>query len=70
MIRIGDLYVVDSGTEFGVEVEWPDGGTAVIECDSRLEAEECATLWGSQGRTVRRKWYLTAWEDINGTASE
>lgn len=65
MIRIGDLYVVDSGVEYAVELDFAEvnGEPAVVECESLAEAESYAHA----GKVIQRRWYITAWEDYHAT---
>lgn len=61
MIEIGGLLVEESWVEYAVEL---DSSGAIVECDSRAEAE----AWAASGdcTAVQRRCYITGWDAIDG----
>jgi len=60
MIDIGGALVEESFTEYAVSSS-VIGGQAVIECDSRAEANDLAGRW--DGVVLVRHVYITEWQE-------
>lgn len=59
-ITIGNLDVIESWEEYGIEID----DDVIVPCASRWEAEDTALAAGGQVRIMRTRYYRTEWEEI------